>query len=55
MMVYFTDIAVCKSDLCSNGGLCVESEHAAGFTCVCEFGFKGTYCEEGMLIQMHLL
>ncbi|RXG55855.1 Protocadherin Fat 1 [Armadillidium vulgare] len=34
----------CSSNPCRNKGTCKES--LRGPVCVCEFGFKGTYCEE---------
>lgn len=34
----------CDKDPCMNGATCVDG--AGTFTCVCPFGYKGTYCQE---------
>jgi len=40
----YLDINYCEANLCVNGS-CVEGVN--NFTCACDSGFRGTYCDEG--------
>ena len=38
-----TEVNLCYSNPCANGGQCVRRE--GGYTCVCRSGFAGTNCQ----------
>ena len=40
----FTDL--CDDSPCANNGICIRLDE--GFACVCEIGFHGELCEEGI-------
>nr|XP_006814131.1 PREDICTED: neurogenic locus Notch protein-like [Saccoglossus kowalevskii] len=43
-----TAVTVCGSHFCYNGGTCVQDHNGEIFLCVCQGGWTGSYCEEGV-------
>ena len=46
--MYTLDINEClTTNLCKNGATCINNN--GGFSCKCAVGFKGTFCELGII------
>ena len=45
MMIFdcFSDLSVCETAPCENGGFCTEDTN--GWECSCQIGFAGDFCE----------
>lgn len=41
----------CLGHECRRGSQCVPNSFGKGYTCKCEIGWQGKYCEKGMYIQ----
>ena len=45
VLLCLEDIDDCVNHTCLNGGSCVDNVN--NFSCVCETGFTGNYCQTG--------
>lgn len=37
---------VCSNNQCLNQGICQEAQTSQGYTCICQPGYSGEYCDK---------
>ena len=50
-IVFFSDIDDCAGVTCQNNGTCQDGVNM--FSCICEPGFEGEFCETGQIRKIH--